>query len=259
MEVMQARYIIIGDVHGCPVELQALIHQVAPRTDDTFVFVGDLLDKGPDSPGVVRWIRHFAKCFQVVLIEGNHEEKHRRWRRYHREGSAIIQTMTGTQQIQSIASRLSRADTDFLETGVLYYRIPEYNALVVHAGIPPAIQTLPDDPREIDSYARKQRNLYLKMQRIRFVSPAGKILQLGHETPADHYWATFYNGRFGTVYFGHQVFMQTQPVVFEYAVGLDLGSVHGGYLAAAVLSEEGVTYIVEPAREVYSTSMQEGS
>ena len=87
---MRSRYIIIGDVHGCPVELQALIRRVEPQSDDTFVFVGDLVDKGPDSPAAVRWIRHFAERYRVILIEGNHEEKHRRWRRYHREGSAII-------------------------------------------------------------------------------------------------------------------------------------------------------------------------
>ena len=95
----------------------------------------------------------------------------------------------------------------------------------------------------------------MKMQRIRFVSPEGKILQLGHETPRDRYWATLYDGRLGTVYFGHQVFMQPGPVAFEHAIGLDLGAVHGGYLAAAVLSDSGVHYVVEPARQVYSTTL----
>ena len=53
--------------------------------------------------------------------------------------------------------------------------------LVVHAGVPPAIATLLEDPQEIVTYTRQQRDLYRKMQRIRFVSPEGKILQLGHE------------------------------------------------------------------------------
>lgn len=250
---MTSRYIIIGDVHGCIVELQALIEQVGPRPGDTFVFVGDLVDKGPDSPGVVRWIRQFADTHHVVLIEGNHEEKHRRWRHYTRDQSPIVQTMTGTGQIAAISKALTADDTDFLETGRLYFPIPEYNAFVVHAGVPPAIVELPADPRDIMSYPRKRRDVYLKMQRIRFVSPEGKLLQLGHETARDRYWATFYDGRFGTVYFGHQVFMQPGPILFEHAVGLDLGAVHGGYLAAAILSDQGVTYALEPARQVYST------
>lgn len=250
---MKSRYIIIGDVHGCLAELQALIVQVRPRPDDTFVFVGDLVDKGPDSPGVVRWLRLFSESYHVVLIEGNHEEKHRRWRHYTRENSPIVHTMTGTSQIETISKDLIEADTAFLETGRLYFDIPEYNAFVVHAGVPPSIDELPADPSDIASYPRKQRDVYMKMQRIRFVSPEGKILQLGHETPRDRYWATFYDGRFGTVYFGHQVFMRPAPVLFDHAVGLDLGAVHGGYLAAAILSNGGITYALEPARHVYST------
>jgi hypothetical protein len=61
-----------------------------------------------------------------------------------------------------------------------------------------------------------------------------------------------YDGRFGTVYFGHHVFLAPAPVVFPHAVGLDLGAVHGGYLAAVILAEDGVTYEVEPARRAYA-------
>jgi hypothetical protein len=252
---MRSRYIIIGDVHGCWAELRALLARIGPRSDDTVVFVGDLVDKGPHSPAVVRWIRTFAETYRVVLIEGNHEEKHRRWRHHIRQGSDIVHTMTGTAQIEAISKALNAADIAFLETGRLYFRIPEYDAFVVHAGVPPALDSLPDHPREILHYSRKQRDVYMKMQRIRFVSPEGKILQLGHDTVRDHYWATRYDGRFGTVYFGHQVFMQPEPVEFEHAIGLDLGAVHGGYLAAAILSENGVSYVMEPARRVYSTAM----
>lgn len=250
--MMRSRYILIGDVHGCLVELQALIRCIAPQPDDTFVFLGDLVDKGPDSPAVVRWIRHFSRRYRVVLIEGNHEEKHRRWRQHMRLGSPLVHTMTGTQQIAAITQALSAEDIAFLETARLYLRLPQYRALAVHAGVPPAITSLPEDAAEIDTYARKQRDLYLKMLRIRFVSPEGKIVQLGYETAQDHYWAEAYDGRLGTVYFGHQVFRAAAPVVFPHAVGLDLGAVHGGYLAAAILSEQGVTYALEPARCAYA-------
>jgi len=233
-------------------ELQALIGRIAPKPDDTLVFLGDLVDKGPESPGVVRWVRHLSTLYHVVLIEGNHEEKHRRWRQHMRLGSPVVHTMTSTSQIAAITRAMSADDIDFLETGRLYFRIPYYETLVVHAGVPPAIATLPEDPQEVATYTRQQRDLYRKMQRIRFVSPEGKILQLGHETERDRYWAELYDGRLGTVYFGHQVFLEPAPVAFPHAVGLDLGAVHGGYLAAAILSEQGVAYQVEPARRVYA-------
>lgn len=69
----RSRSILIGDVHGCLAELQALLRCIAPRSDDTFVLLGDLVDKGPNSPVVVRWVRHFSTVYRVVLIEGNHE------------------------------------------------------------------------------------------------------------------------------------------------------------------------------------------
>jgi serine/threonine protein phosphatase 1 len=252
LNARRSRHILIGDVHGCLTELQALIHRIAPQPDDTFVFLGDLIDKGPESPGVVRWVRHFAEAHRVILIEGNHEEKHRRWRRHQRQGSPIADTMTGTERMAALTQALSAADIAFLETGRLYFHMPQYQALAVHAGVPPAIETLPADPREIAAYPRKQRDIYMQMLRIRFVSAEGKIRHLGDEVEGDRYWATFYDGRLGTVYFGHQVFMTPAPVVFAHAVGLDLGAVHGGFLAAAVLSDGGVTYILEPARHVYA-------
>lgn len=248
----RSRHIIIGDVHGCLTELQALIQRIAPQPDDTFVFLGDLVDKGPESPAVVRWVRHFSEVYHVVLIEGNHEEKHRRWRQHTRQGSPIADTMTGTERMAALTEALSAEDIAFLETGRLYFHMPQYHALAVHAGVPPGIETLPTEPREIAAYPRKQRDIYKQMLRVRFISPEGKIRHLGHEIEGDRYWAEFYDGRLGTVYFGHQVFMTPAPVAFAHAIGLDLGAVHGGFLAAAVLSDGGVTYILEPARQVYA-------
>ena len=51
------RYIIIGDVHGMLVELEALIEKVELRPDDCIVFVGDPVDKGPSPEGVVRYVK----------------------------------------------------------------------------------------------------------------------------------------------------------------------------------------------------------
>ena len=75
------RYIIIGDVHGMLVELQALIEKVELRPDDCIVFVGDLVDKGPSPEGVVRYVKALSEDYDVVVVEGNHEEKHRRFRK----------------------------------------------------------------------------------------------------------------------------------------------------------------------------------
>jgi hypothetical protein len=70
------RTVIIGDVHGCLEELDDLLRTLehAPGRD-RLVFLGDLLDRGPDPVGVVRRVRELeAEC-----VLGNHEEKHLRW------------------------------------------------------------------------------------------------------------------------------------------------------------------------------------
>src|SRR3954468_22083686 len=70
------RTIIVGDVHGCRAELDALLDRVAFTTGDRLVFVGDLIARGPDSAGVL----DIARRTGAVIVRGNHEEKILSWR-----------------------------------------------------------------------------------------------------------------------------------------------------------------------------------
>ncbi|WP_139068857.1 metallophosphoesterase, partial [Hyphomonas sp. ND6WE1B] len=72
---------IIGDVHGALAPLLALITKLALGAGDRLVFVGDLVDKGPEPAGVVRFVRQLSETapYEVILIEGNHEDRHRRY------------------------------------------------------------------------------------------------------------------------------------------------------------------------------------
>jgi serine/threonine protein phosphatase 1 len=68
------RTIAIGDVHGCSRALAALLDVVEPQPADTIVTLGDYIDRGPDSRGVVhRLVRLAGECRLVPLV-GNHEE-----------------------------------------------------------------------------------------------------------------------------------------------------------------------------------------
>ena len=55
------RKIVIGDVHGCLEELRTLISRLSLQKTDELVFVGDLLNKGPDSFGVWRYVQDLQK------------------------------------------------------------------------------------------------------------------------------------------------------------------------------------------------------
>lgn len=74
MSSHSARVIAIGDVHGCVHALDALLEAIAPTAHDRLVFLGDLIDQGPDSSEVVDRLLDLQKRCDVVLIQGNHEE-----------------------------------------------------------------------------------------------------------------------------------------------------------------------------------------
>jgi serine/threonine protein phosphatase 1 len=68
------RLIAIGDVHGCVHALDAILDAIAPTPADQLVFLGDLVDQGPDSRDVLMRIIELKNRCDVVLIQGNHEE-----------------------------------------------------------------------------------------------------------------------------------------------------------------------------------------
>lgn len=70
----QNRTIAIGDIHGCNTMLIALLDAISPAPNDTLIFLGDLIDRGADSKGVIDTIRALESRCSVIRILGNHEE-----------------------------------------------------------------------------------------------------------------------------------------------------------------------------------------
>lgn len=70
------RIITIGDVHGCLEELKQLMSLVGIPPDDQVVFIGDYIDRGDDSKGVVDFIINLKKQYpgQINCLRGNHED-----------------------------------------------------------------------------------------------------------------------------------------------------------------------------------------
>jgi serine/threonine protein phosphatase 1 len=71
---MSGRLIAIGDIHGCLAAFDAILAAMAPTKEDTLVALGDYVDRGPDSKGVIdRLIQLGSQC-NLVALHGNHEE-----------------------------------------------------------------------------------------------------------------------------------------------------------------------------------------
>jgi serine/threonine protein phosphatase 1 len=68
----------IGDIHGCLEELQRLIGNLENHAglckDDVLVFVGDYIDRGPDSKGVIDYLLELDQKYSCVFLMGNHED-----------------------------------------------------------------------------------------------------------------------------------------------------------------------------------------
>lgn len=120
---------IIGDIHGCAEDLQRLLTKVKfDATIDTAIFVGDLINRGPDSIGVIKLIWGLGQSAQVVL--GNHDitliaAGMNVVNRYPRSFDKILD------------SELSTKIIDWMRQLPLLIELPDYQLVVVHAGIPP--------------------------------------------------------------------------------------------------------------------------
>ena len=69
-----ARLIAFGDIHGCDAALAAVLEAIKPVQNDQLVFLGDYIDRGPDSCQVIDRLIKLKQNFDVVTILGNHEE-----------------------------------------------------------------------------------------------------------------------------------------------------------------------------------------
>lgn len=71
---MSGRLIAIGDIHGCSAALRALLEAIQPTPEDTIVTLGDYVDRGQDSRGVVDQLITLSQHCQLKPLLGNHEE-----------------------------------------------------------------------------------------------------------------------------------------------------------------------------------------
>ncbi len=67
------RTIAIGDIHGCAIALQTLLDEIKPTRDDTIVGVGDYVDRGMDSAGVLEILVDLVSRCRFIPLIGNHE------------------------------------------------------------------------------------------------------------------------------------------------------------------------------------------
>ena len=190
---MAGRTFAIGDIHGDLVHLLALWdHLPAPDAGDTLVFLGDYVDRGPDSAGVVRWIREVLPLLteaRIVCLRGNHEDAWLRvidqgWPEFvlpKGNGCRVCMTSFGVPETDTAAL----LDGAFwpLEVVAWMRELPAWyedeHAIYVHAGLP-----MKDGRWVHPSEAEPASALFWTRAPAFFKTYDGKQIVVGH-TPTD--------------------------------------------------------------------------
>jgi len=246
------RHIFIGDVHGCIQELDMLLEKISLKETDILVFIGDLIDKGPDSSAVVKRFFELKSTFQVKLILGNHEEKFLRYLKHIENGTGKEKEMKGTEEFPDLIKNLQPDEINALKDAYYSLHFPEIGFTALHGGLVGYIKfNFPADYHYTRHNPKEFKGLDL-ITKTRYLSPEGKFVGLGEEKAEDKFWADAYEGKYGNIVFGHQPFMHDRVKEFPFAVGIDSACVFGGRLTAMIIENKSRSYVQVSALRAYA-------
>lgn len=215
--------LVIGDIHGCYDEFKALLDKAGLTEDDSIVSLGDCVDRGPNTPAVLRFFQENA---HALLIMGNHERKHVRADR-HEVKLARSQKISRIQFGETYPDALA-----FMSELPLYLDLPD--ALVVHGYFEPGLP--------------------LSQQRAPVLCGTmggDKHLRTEYDRP----WYELYDGE-KPLLVGHHNYSNTdQPFIYQDRVfGLDTDCVTGTALTGLLLPS--FKFLSVPSRANYWVQIQ---
>jgi serine/threonine protein phosphatase 1 len=230
-----SRY-VVGDIHGCVDELRRLIETLPLVPGDRLVFLGDYIDRGPDSCGVVSYLlslRQQSDGIELVFLKGNHEDMFLSYLGLNGQHGDMFLINGGKATLASYGLTADRFSTPHVLSAMpaehvrFFERLERYHSmesfLCVHAGIHPK------------KSLAEQTNEELFWIRNAFIFNS-------HGLPY-------------TVLFGHT----PQPSVLydlPYKIGLDTGLVYGNMLTCLEVDEKVLYQINRGRKNVRRTSVQ---
>ena len=238
---------IIGDVHGCQDELASLLGLLGYAKESTdgqgevfrhpdgrkAVFLGDLVDRGPDTPGVLRTAMEMVAAGTALCVPGNHDMKLMR-----KLGGRNVQVTHGLAeslaQLETETEEFKQKVAKFIDERVSHYVLDDGKLVVAHAGMKETMQ---------GRGSGKVRDFAL------YGETTGETDEFG--LPVRHNWAAEYRGR-ATVVYGHTPV--PEPEWLNNTICIDTGCVFGGRLTALRYPERELISVTaarryfEPAR-----------
>jgi protein phosphatase len=237
---------LIGDIHGCYEELVKLLHElgytvwavdddgsnfgIQVRCPDNrkVVFLGDLVDRGPNSPAVLKLVMNMVAAGNAFCVPGNHDTKLQK-----KLSGKQVKVRYGLEetleQLSHEPPEFSIQVKDFIYSLISHYVFDNGRLVVAHAG-------LKEDMQGRGSGAVRSFCLYGET--------TGEIDEFG--LPVRHNWAAEYRGKARVVY-GHTPV--PKPEWLNRTIDIDTGCVFGGRLTALRYPEEELVSV--PAQKVY--------
>ncbi len=239
---------VIGDVHGCRTELETLLGRLGyrvsrdasgrpvdavPPDGRSAVFLGDLVDRGPDSPGVLRLVMGMVAAGHALAVPGNHENKLTRALsgRNVQVSHGLAETLS---QLAGEDEGFRKAVADFCHALVSHLVLDGGRLVVAHAGLKEAYH---------GRASGRVRSFAL------YGDTTGETDEFG--LPVRYPWASDYRGR-AMVLYGHTP--TPDPEWVNNTMCLDTGCVFGGRLTALRYPEKEIVSVpagrvwYEPAR-----------
>jgi protein phosphatase len=232
---------IIGDVHGCFDELVALLRSLGYDVMDTphaptakhpegrkAIFLGDLVDRGPNSPSVLRLVMSMVDQGSAFCLPGNHDVK--LMRKLHGRDVRITHGLAETlEQLESESDEFKQKTAEFIDSLVSHYVLDDGRLVVAHAGLKADLQGRASARvREFAMYGET----------------TGETDEYG--LPVRYNWAADYRAKAMVVY-GHTPVME--PQWLNRTICVDTGCVFGGSLTALRYPEKELVQV--PAAKMY--------
>lgn len=233
---------IIGDVHGCFDELTTLLahlgHRVSGREDDGYqvihpegrrvIFLGDLVDRGPNIPGVLKLVMSMVAEGRALCVPGNHDLKLMRKLRG-KEVRVAHGLAESLAQLEPEPPQFKKRVIDFLDGLVSHYVLDDGKLVVAHAGMKAEMQ---------GRGSGRVRDFAL------YGETTGETDEFG--LPVRYNWAAEYRGQAMVVY-GHTPV--PEPEWLNHTINIDTGCVFGGKLTALRYPEQELSSV--PAARTY--------
>ena len=238
---------IIGDVHGCFDELVDLLKQlgysveaqangdapakylVVPPEGRKAIFLGDLVDRGPKIPDVLRVVMNMVEAGTALCVPGNHDIK--LMRKLRGKDVQITHGLADSLgQLDKETAEFRTKAAEFIDDLVSHYVLDDGKLVVAHAGMREEMQ---------GRCSGKVREFAL------YGETTGETDEFG--LPVRHNWAAEYRGR-ATVVYGHTPV--PQPDWLNRTINIDTGCVFGGSLTALRYPEKELLSVL--ARATYA-------